>query len=289
MRAVHDAYISWDEHLRLLEAIARNNQAKTYGDGQALLSGLGLLRCGICSAPMVVQYNNPERRGSGGRVYRNTPFTYICSRPTDRRLKACQNPAGPYVDRLAAELVVFALGELNLDGIRVALNDRTRKVQEVERLRVQRVEALSRRAQMLEDAIAEATRPEARTRLVARFEAVLGDLDAAREEAARPVRMDAPAIAPEVLARLEVLRDPVAAWARFALRTRKEILQALAERVVIYPDLDGYFVVMDWQGGGRAAGKVKTIRRRKVYPVPEEVLALFSEEAPATRRMAARP
>ena len=30
--------------------------------------------------------------------------------------------------------------------------------------------------------------------------------------------------------------------------------------------------------GGRAAAKVKTLRRRKIYPVPEEVLALFGDD-----------
>jgi hypothetical protein len=44
-------------------------------------------------------------------------------------------------------------------------------------------------------------------------------------------------------------------------------------------------------GGGRAAARVKTHRRRKVYPVPEEILAMFSGEETAiaaTGSMAAR-
>jgi hypothetical protein len=60
----------------------------------------------------------------------------------------------------------------------------------------------------------------------------------------------------------------------------------------VYPDLDGYFVVADWEGGGRAAARVKTHRRRKVYPVPEEILGMFSGEemAGAVRgSMATRP
>jgi hypothetical protein len=47
-----------------------------------------------------------------------------------------------------------------------------------------------------------------------------------------------------------------------------------AERVTIHPDLDGYFIVADWYGGGRTAATVKTVRRRQIYPVPEEVLAI---------------
>ena len=81
-----------------------------------------------------------------------------------------------------------------------------------------------------------------------------------------------------ILERLKVFREPVAAWDRFSLRTRKEIVRAVAKRLTTHPDLDGYFVVADLQDGGRAAAKVKTVRRRKIYPVPEEVLALFGEE-----------
>jgi hypothetical protein len=47
-----------------------------------------------------------------------------------------------------------------------------------------------------------------------------------------------------------------------------------AERVTIHPDLDGYFIVADWYGGGRTAATVKTVRRRQIYPVPAEVLAI---------------
>lgn len=75
IRDAHEGYITWEEHHAILEAIARNNRAKVFGSGQALLSGLGLLRCGVCGAAMVVAYNNPERK-SRGRVYRNTPYYY---------------------------------------------------------------------------------------------------------------------------------------------------------------------------------------------------------------------
>ena len=73
---------------------------------------------------------------------------------------------------------------------------------------------------MLEDAIGDATTAEARARLVARFEAALAELTKAREAAAQPGPDAAPAITPDLLARLEVFRDPVMAWARFTRRTR---------------------------------------------------------------------
>jgi len=279
IRDAHEAYISWDKHQQLLAVIARNNQAKTYGTGQALLSGLGLLRCGVCGGPMVVQYNNPRRRRPDGRSSKNTPFYYSCARrQEDGRSAICQNPAGPHIDRAVTELVLFALGRLDLEGAREALRDRERRETETVRLRQQRVDALTRRAQMLEDAIADATRPEARARLVARFEGSLADLEAAKREATQPVADDRPVVSEAILERLAVFREPVAAWLRFTLRTRKEVLRALAQRVTIHPDLDGYFVVADWLGGGRAAAKVKTLRRRKIYPVPEDVLALFGDE-----------
>jgi DNA invertase Pin-like site-specific DNA recombinase len=279
IRDAHDAYITWDEHLSVLAAIASNNQAKTYSTGQAILSGLGLARCGVCGGPLVVQYNNPRRPRPGGRSGENTPFYYACARRRDDGGSApCQNPAGPYIDRAVAELVLFALGQLDLEGAREVLSDRKRRVTETIQLRRQRVEALARRAQMLEDAIADATRAEARARLVARFETALAELEAARADAIKPVEVDGPRVSEAVLERLEAFREPTAAWERFSLRTRKEVLRALAERVTIHPDIDGYFVVANWYGGGRAAAKVKTIRRRKIYAVPEEVLALFGDD-----------
>ena len=128
---------------------------------------------------------------------------------------------------------------------------------------------------MLEDSIGDATTAEGRARLVARFEAALAELAKARAAEMAPEGSAAPTVTPETLARLEVFRDPTVAWARFTRRSRKEIVRALAKTITIYPDLDGYFVVADWEGGGRAAAKVKTHRRRKIFPVPSEVLALF--------------
>lgn len=291
MRDAHPAYITWEEHLDLLRMIARNNHAKTYGQGQALLSGLGLLRCGVCGAPMVVQYNNPERR-SRGRVYQNTPYVYMCTRRTpEGGQAACQSPAGPYLDRAAMDLVLFALGELDLEGLEAALADRKRSAEETQRFKREQVEALTRRAKILEDAIADAEKPEARARLVARFEETLTALEAAQAAPGKPEEPDAPPLLSEaVLRRLEVFRDPESAWERFSQRTRKEVLRALAKGVTIYPDLDGYVLVFDWHSGERAAAKVRTVRRKKVYTVPEEVQALFAGELDGVMgSMAARP
>ena len=286
----HERYISWEEHLELLRLIAQNNHAKTYGKGEALLSGLGLMRCGVCGSRMVVQYNNPSRR-SRGRLYQNTPYVYACTRKApDGRSTLCQNPAGPHIDRAAAEIVLFALGRLDLDGVKGALDARGRRAEEARQLRMRGMDALERRAQMLEAAIAEATTAEARGRLVVRFEEALSELAKAR--AAVDAGTDGvPAISPYALARLEVFRDPAVAWARFTHHTRKEVIRALTKAITIHPDVDGYFVVMDWEAGGRAAAKVQTTRRRKVYPVPEDVLALFDEGIAGkltTRRVAGR-
>jgi DNA invertase Pin-like site-specific DNA recombinase len=278
IRDAHPAYITWDEHLRLLALIARNNKAKSYGKGEALLSGLGLLHCGVCGSAMVVAYNNPTRR-SRGREVPNTPYTYACTRRLpDGRNAGCQNPAGPHIDRAAAELILFALGRLDLDGVREAASERRNRGEEGRRLRTQQVRVSERRAEMLEAAIGDATTPEARMRLVARFEAALAELEKARMAAAQQEEESAPTLGPEMLARLEVYRDPSVAWTRFTRGTRKEILRALARGVTIYPDIDGYFLVADWDGGGRAAAKVKTVPRRKLFPVPEEVLALFDDD-----------
>jgi len=291
IRDAHPPYITWDEHLKLLALIARNNQAKIYGSGEALLSGLGLLRCGVYGSAMVVQYNNPRRR-QRGREVPNTPYVYFCTRRLpDGRNAACQSPAGPHIDHAAARLIVFALDQLDLDGFHEVARERRARGEEERRLRAQHVTASERRAEMLEAAIGDATTAEARTRLVARFEAALAELEKARAAAARQGEQTPPALGPEMLERLKVFRDPAVAWTRFTRGTRKEVLRALSKCVTIYPNFDGYFVVADWDGGGRAAAKVTTSRRRKLYPVPEEVLDLFDSETgdeSAHGRVAAR-
>jgi DNA invertase Pin-like site-specific DNA recombinase len=289
----HPAYITWDEHVQLLALIARNNQAKTYSSGEALLSGLGLLRCGICGSAMVVQYNNPTRRQRGRQVP-NTPYVYACTRRSpDGRNVGCQSPAGPHIDRAAAKLIVFALGRLDLDGFREAASERRARNEGERRLRAQHLRASERRAKMLEAAIGDATTAEARTRLVSIFEAALAELEKARVAAVQHVQETVPALGPEMIERLETFRDPAVAWTRFTRDTRKEVLRALSNCVTIYPNFDGYFVVVDWDAGARAAARVTTARRQKLYPVPEEVLALFdgeiANETAAQGRVAARP
>jgi len=291
IRDAHNGYITWDEHLRLLAMIATNNRVKTFGTGEALLSGLGLLRCGICGAAMVVGYNNPRRR-SRGRLYQNTPYVYGCTRRRpDGGAATCQSPAGPHIDRAAVDLVLFALGQLNLDGLGDAVSASQKRGDEARRLRVQHLRACERRAEMLEGSVGDAATPEGRARLVGRFEAALADLAKARAAAADSEHSAGSAISPEFLRRLEVFRDPTIAWSRFTRRTRKEIIRALTRTVTIYPDTDGYFLVFDWEGGGRAAAKVKTARRRKIFPVPQDIWALFNAEmvtGSATRMVAAR-
>lgn len=252
IRDAHEPYITWEEHHALLEALARNNRAKVFGKGQALLSGLGLLRCGACGAAMVVAYNNPERRARG-RAYRNTAYCYLCTRCSpDGRAAFCQNPAGPYIDRAAREIILSALGELPLDQLGAALADRQRRVDETARLRLQQVEVLNRRARMLEEAIAEARSPEARTRLVAKFEEILAQLEAARQALARPAAAEPVGLSDEFLRRLEIFSKPQVAWERFAHQTRKEIVLALAKTAWLYPDANGYAWSLT---EGRAAGR----------------------------------
>jgi hypothetical protein len=43
--------------------------------------------------------------------------------------------------------------------------------------------------------------------------------------------------------------DPAAAWERFAMPTRKAILRALTQRLVVYPEAAGYVMVAEWREG----------------------------------------
>src|SRR4029453_15418627 len=105
---------------------------------------------------MVVQYNNPRRRRPGGRSGANTLFYYTCSRRRDDGGSlACKTPGAPPFNGRVTEPGLFGLGQLDLEGAREALRDRERRATETLRLRQQRVESLARRAQMLEDAIAD--------------------------------------------------------------------------------------------------------------------------------------
>jgi len=186
---------------------------------------------------------------------------------------------------------MFALGEIDLDGLKEAIHGRREQDREAHRLRVGLVEAKSRRAQMLEEAIGDARSSEARSRLVQRFEEALTELEAARRALAEPEATGEPRLTPELLRRLEVFRDPGQAWDRFTQRTRKEVVRALARTISIHPAPDGYVLAIDWEGGGRAAAKVTTARRRKLFPIPDDVLALFDRDLAdggVSRRVEAR-
>ena len=283
LRDAHEAYITWDEHCRLLAMIETNVRARPpVRPGTALLGGLGLGRCGVCGAALMVYYPSRVRRARG-RTYQGSESVYLCGRRhPDGRKAPCLRAAGPPIDRAVKELVVFALGTLDITGARTAMLDRARERQESDAMRGRRVEALERRASMLEDAITEATSAEGRARLVARFEAALAELREAREELATVAPASPPALSPELLARLDALRDPAVTWDRFTMMTRRAILRALASHVTLYPDTHGYVVVADWLGGGRAAARVTTTRRQKLYPIPNDVLALFNAGSETT-------
>jgi hypothetical protein len=56
----------------------------------------------------------------------------------------------------------------------------------------------------------------------------------------------------------------------------KAVLRAITERVTCYPESTGYVLVADWSEGGRAAARIVTAPRRKLYTVPEEILTMFA-------------
>lgn len=93
----HPAYVSWDDYLRILAMIRKNQPVAADQASQAIREGgallQGLVRCGRCGRAMRVQYP-----GKSGNAYAH----YVCRGAQDQGQPRCQSVGNRRIDEMVA-------------------------------------------------------------------------------------------------------------------------------------------------------------------------------------------
>jgi len=275
----HEAYITWDEFERNLNAIANNangkGSAKVKGAvrrGELLLPGL--LRCGHCGRKLHVSYS-----GKLGR--------YNCyGARTNHGTARCISISGLSIDAAISTEVLHVLKPLGIDAAVKAIETQTSETSAAQRqlelsLRQARYEAAHARRQY--DAVDPANR------------LVAGELERRWNEALQAVHR----IEGEIAAIVSSKPPPLGEWERQQLMqlgadlelawlhpaataaTRKRILRTALNEIVVRKEGAIIHAVLHWQGGDHTALQVKqrlNAGGRHHWP-PEDTISLVRELA----------
>ena len=276
----HEAYITWDEFERNLRVIANNangkGSAKVKGAvrrGELLLPGL--LRCGHCGRKLHVSYS-----GKLGR--------YSCyGARTNHGTARCISISGVSIDAAVSTEVLHVLKPLGIDAAVKAIGTQTSETSAAQRqlelsLQQARYEAAHARRQY--DAVDPANRLVA-GELERRWNEALQAVHRIEGEIAAIVSRKPPPLGEQERQRLMQLgADLELAWSHPAATaaTRKRILRAALNEIVVRRDGAVIDAVLHWQGGDHTALQVKQ-RLNAVgrhHPrVPEETISLVRELA----------
>jgi DNA invertase Pin-like site-specific DNA recombinase len=275
----HEAYITWDEFERNQRVIANNangkGSAKVKGAvrrGELLLPGL--LRCGHCGRKLHAAYS-----GKLGR--------YNCyGARTNHGTARCISISGLSIDAAVSTEVLRILRPLGIDAAAKAIRVRTSETSAAQRqlelsLQQARYEAAHARRQY--DAVDPANR------------LVAGELERRWNEALQAVRRIEGEIAAIVSSKppplgererqqlMQLGADLELAWSHPAATaaTRKRILRAALNEIVVRKEGAIIRAVLHWQGGDHTALQVKqrlNAGGRHHWP-PEDTISLVRELA----------
>jgi DNA invertase Pin-like site-specific DNA recombinase len=275
----HEAYITWDEFERNQRVIANN----ATGKGSATVKGAvrrgelllpGLLRCGHCGRKLHVSYS--------GKLGRYNCYGARANHGTAR----CISISGLSIDAAVSTEVLRALKPLGIDAAVKAIEAQTRETSAAQRqlelsLQQARYEVAHARRQY--DAVDPANR------------LVAGELERRWNEALQTVNKTERAIA-DILARrppplgeqerqrlMQLGVDLERAWSHPAatVATRKRILRAALNEIVVRREGAVIDAVLHWQGGDHTALQVKqrlNAGGRHHWP-PDDMISLVRELA----------
>jgi excisionase family DNA binding protein len=276
----HEGYLSWAEFERNQRLIADNANSKglmvrgSVRRGEILLAGL--LRCGHCGRKLHVAYGGPS--GEAGRYHCRGAYL---NHGGDR----CISFGSLRVDQAVGVEILRLLKPLGVEAALNAISARTAEAAEKQRqleLALQQARYESNLARRQYDAV------DPDNRLVAgelerRWNEKLGEVRGLEDQIAAVAAHQQPSLShDERVALMRLGADLEQAWSHPAATTatRKRIVRAVLNEIVVRID-DGYIdLVLHWQGGDHTALRVKkNATGRHRWTVAEETEVLIRELA----------
>ena len=275
----HEAYITWDEFERNQRVIANN----ATGKGSATVKGAvrrgelllpGLLRCGHCGRKLHVSYS--------GKLGRYNCYGARANHGTAR----CISISGLSIDAAVSTEVLRALKPLGIDAAVKAIEAQSRETSAAQRqlelsLQQARYEVAHARRQY--DAVDPANRLVA-GELERRWNEALQTVNKTEREIADILARRPPPLGEQERQRLMQLGvDLERAWSHPAatVATRKRILRAALNEIVVRREGAVIDAVLHWQGGDHTALQVKqrlNAGGRHHWP-PDDMISLVRELA----------
>ena len=276
----HDAYISWEEFERNQQVIADNGVSKgsavvkgAVRKGEVLLAGL--LRCGHCGRKLHVHYSSNIGR-------------YTCyGARSNHGTKRCMSIGSLKVDPAVSTEVLRIAKPLGIDAAVKAIEAQSRETTTATRqhelaLQQARYEVAHARRQY--DAVDPANRLVA-GELERRWNAALETVENIERDMAANAVLRSPPLDEQQKQQLMALgADLERAWSHPAATsaTRKRILRACLDEIVVRKDGEVLDMVLRWHGGDHTALKLRVklnASGRSYNPVTDDLVALVRELA----------
>lgn len=276
----HDSYISWEEFERNQQLIAENAMSKgsavvkgAVRKGEVLLAGL--LRCGHCGRKLNVHYSS--------NIGRYNCYSARANHGTER----CISIGSIKVDAAVSTEVLRIVKPLGIDAAMKAIEAQSRETTAAQRqhelaLQQARYEAAHARRQY--DAVDPANRLVV-GELERRWNAALETVQRIEREMAASAAERAPPLNDQQKQRLmELGTDLERAWSHPAATavTRKRILRACLQEIVVRKDGELIDMVLHWHGGDHTALKLRVklnASGRSYNPVTGDLIVLVRELA----------
>jgi DNA invertase Pin-like site-specific DNA recombinase len=276
----HEGYIAWGQFEHNQRVIANN----AMGKGSAVVKGAvrrgelllpGLLRCGHCGRKLQVSYS--------GKLGRYSCYGARANHGTAR----CISISGLSIDAAVSTKVLRVLKPLGIDAAVKAIESQTHETSAAQRqlelsLQQARYEAVHARRQY--DAVDPANRLVA-SELERRWNEALQAVHKIEGEiAVIGARKPPPLGEQERKLLMQLGADLELAWSHPAATaaTRKRILRAALNEIVVRKEGSVINMVLHWQGGDHTALQVKlrlNAAGRHHWPPPEDTMALVRELA----------
>ena len=276
----HEAYISWEDFERNQQVIANNAMSKgtavvkgTVRKGEVLLPGL--LRCGHCGRKLHVHYSS--------NIGRYTCYGARANHGAER----CISIGRLKIDAFVSHEVLRIVKPLGIDAAVKAIEAQSSETTTAERqheLALQQVRYETAHARRQYVAVDPANRLVA-GELERRWNAALETVERIEHEMAASAALKPPPLGEPQKQHLMALgADLERAWSHPAATaaTRKRILRACLDEIVVRKDGELLDMVLHWHGGDHTALKLRvklSASGRSYNPMTDDLIVLVRELA----------